>query len=127
VSGYQRELIERLIPTLWDETYAYGMSNPNQADADMPKVKTAKNETCTLFAHLADIKAAWQRAELRDEERAVLLLQYGLDWSQDEIALHQGVTQQAVSYRAKRGVGLLMAWLNGSDYTDSASEAEESA
>jgi DNA-directed RNA polymerase specialized sigma24 family protein len=113
VSGYDRALVEQLLPAVWDETFAYGMANPTAPDPDMPRSKPDPKTGGTLFAHLADIKRAWGLTDLAHEERVVLLLCWGLDWTQQEIADEQGVTQQAVSKRLERGALRLVAFLNG--------------
>ena len=122
MSGYDRRLVEQLLPTVWDPTYAFGMANPTAPDPDMPKAKADPKLGGTLYAHLADIQSAWRRADVPLVEARALLLRYGLDWTDKEIAGLDGVTPRAVRYRLERGVGRLTSWLNGSDidYEDDA-------
>lgn len=116
--GYDRRLVEQLLPAVWDPEYAYGMRNPQAPDPDMPKGTVDKKKGSALFAHLADIRMAWGRAEVPQVERQALLLAYGLDMGQKEAAKLCGVTQRAISYRCERGVGRITAWLNGEQYVD---------
>lgn len=113
VPGYTRELIESLIPAIWDEGFAYGVQIETAADPDMPRGSTNKAHGSTLLSHIADIKTAWVKAPLRLEERRALILAFGLDWGQREIAANQGVSQKTVSVRITTGIHKLMAALGG--------------
>lgn len=113
--AYTRDLVEHLLPAVWDPTFAYGMADPSAPDPDMPRTKADPKIGGTLFAHLADIKIAWQRTLLPRSEEVAVLLRFGLDWTDAEIAELDGVSSRAVRYRVERGVGRLVAYLNGSD------------
>lgn len=116
--GYNRLLVEQLLPAVWDQEYAYGMRNPTAPDPTMPKGTVDKKAGSSLNAHLADIRQAWKRTEIPQVERQALLLRYGLDWTQDEIARLLGAGRSTISERADRGVGRLTCWLNGVAYED---------
>ncbi|MCC2278861.1 sigma-70 region 4 domain-containing protein [Streptomyces sp. ET3-23] len=118
MSGYDRRLVEHLMPAVWDTGAAYGIRNPQAPDADMPKGTVDKKAAGTLFAHLADIRQAWKTCELSLGERRALFLRYALDWPDDLIAARDGVTDRAVRYRLERGVGKIAAHLNGAEYVD---------
>lgn len=124
VSEYTEELVEALIPAIWDESYCYGMRVENAPDPDMPRGTTNKATGNTLGAHIADIKRAWERADLNLNERRALLLAYGFDFSQKEIAFNQGVTQQAISKRLASGVKKLLDFLNGGVYREITGEMQ---
>lgn len=115
VSDYDRELIESLLPAVWDESFCYGIRVENAPDSDMPRGTTNKATGNTLAAHIADIKAGWKKAPLDLDERRTLLLAYGCDWKQKEIAKKLGLSQPTVSRRLYSGVGKIVACLNG-DY-----------
>lgn len=115
--AYDRPLVEQLLPAVWDEEYAYGMRNPTAPDPDMPRGTVDKKNGGTLFAHLADIRRAWQQAPLSDKQREALRQRYCLDWTEKQIALDLGVTQQAISLRIEGGVGRLVDFLNGNCVT----------
>lgn len=115
---YDRRTVELLLPAVWDEEFAYGMRDQYAPDPDMPKVKSNKAHANTLYAMLADIRRAWDRAPVTMPERRALLLRYGMDWEQTDIAFNQGVTKQAINIRIERGVGRITAWLNGDTYID---------
>lgn len=113
VGGYTRELVEALLPAVWDADFCFGMKVENAPDADMPRGWTNKATGNTLAAHIADIKRGWQKAPLSLDERRALLLCYGLDWTQEDAATNQGVSQQTISNRLYSGVGKVVATLNG--------------
>jgi DNA-directed RNA polymerase specialized sigma24 family protein len=116
--GYNRALVEHLLPAVWDSEAAYGIKAETSPDADMPKSQSDPKKGSPLFAHLADMRWAWRTAQLSLGERQTLVLRYGLDWTEKEIGVELGVTQQAISKRAEKAVGKLAAHLNGEDYID---------
>ena len=62
----------------------------------------------------AEIRRAWQEQfELSRDERAALLLCYGMGYEQWEAAEALKVNQSTVSRRAYRGVGKLVEYLTG--------------
>lgn len=87
-------------------------------DPDMPKSSKNIAQSNTLYAHLADIRSGWKRAPLTDKERRSLLLKYGLDWSGKDIAEHEQCGPDVISVRLFRGVGKVMATMNGSVFTE---------
>ncbi|MFG2147383.1 hypothetical protein ACGFRG_24830 [Streptomyces sp. NPDC048696] len=127
MSGYDRRLVEHLLPAVWDVEAAYGIRNPQAPDADMPKGTVDKKAAGILFAHLADIRQAWRTCELSLGERRALFLRYSLDWPDSLIAARDGVTDRAVRYRLERGVGKIAAHLNGTDYVDGYDQMEATA
>lgn len=116
-AGYTRELVEHLLPAVWDGDCDYGMRNPYAPEPGMPKATVNLKESGTLYAHLADIRSAWAKAPLLMEHRRALLLRHGFDWTQKEIGFNQGITQQAAQQRIERGVGIIVNFLNGTDVT----------
>ncbi|GGL01748.1 sigma factor-like helix-turn-helix DNA-binding protein [Mangrovihabitans endophyticus] len=113
MTDYDRPLVERLLPAVWDGATAYGMNNPTAPDPDMPRAQGDPAHAGTLYAHIADIRIGWTKAPLKDTERKALVLRYGLDMTEREIAARQGVTRQAVNHRLVAGVGRIDACLNG--------------
>lgn len=111
--GYDRELVQRLLPAVWDAMYCYGMQAENAPDADMPRVASSKATGGTLAAHLADIRAGWRKAPLTKRERQCLFLTYGLDCTQRNSAQMLDVDQRTVGRNAESGVGKIVAHLNG--------------
>lgn len=118
MSGYDRPLVERLLPAVWDKTFAYGMSDPTLPDPEMPRAKPDPKIGGAIFAHLADINIAWARAEVPQVERQALLMRYGLDWTMRDVGFNQGVDKGTASRRCERGVGRLVAFLSGKEYGD---------
>ncbi|WP_405978892.1 hypothetical protein [Streptomyces sp. NBC_00158] len=127
MSGYDRRLVEHLLPAVWDVEAAYGVRNPTAPDPDMPKGTVDKKAAGTLFAHLADIRRGWKTAPLSRVEKRALFMHFALDWEDQRIAAREAVTDRAVRYRLERGVGKLAAHLNGTDYIDSYDELETAA
>lgn len=125
MSAYTRELVEQLLPAVWDSSFAYGMANPTAPDPDMPKANLDKAHGNTLCAHLADIRAGWTRANLPLTERRALYLRYGLDWPQKTIARHERAADSTTSERLARGVGRIVDQLNGTGYADDETETTE--
>lgn len=115
---YSREMVERLVPAIWDSTAAWGMANPYEPDVEMRGFKSASNpkESGTLWAHLADIRRAWERAPLTMPERRAVISVYGLDMTQTEAAVVLKLPRTTVQHHAETGVGRLTAWLNGDTY-----------
>ena len=116
--SYSEAMVEQLLPSVWDRTYAWGVQNPTVPDPDMPKAKyKSPKEATTFWTHLIDVRMAWDRAPLTMYERRAILLRYAFGWEQDEIAFNQSVSQSTVSRRITKGVDLLTRWLNA-DYED---------
>jgi DNA-directed RNA polymerase specialized sigma24 family protein len=118
MTDYDRPLVERLLPAVWDGATAYGMNNPTAPDPDMPRAQADPAHAGTLYAHLADIRIGWTKAPLKDTERKALVLRYGLDMTEREIADRQGVTRQAVNHRLVAGIGRIVHTLNGEPAQD---------
>lgn len=118
VAGYNRALVEHLLPAVWDRGAAYGIRVTTAPDADMPRGHKDPKKGSPLFAHLADIRHGWVTADLTLTERQCLLLRYGVDMSYQQIAATRGVGKTAARVAAERGVGKLAAHLNGSPYVD---------
>ncbi|GIF02252.1 hypothetical protein [Paractinoplanes rishiriensis] len=112
MTTYDRALVKRLLPAVWDSNYAYGMTDTGPTPG-MPRAQVDPAHAGTLFAHIADIKTGWTKAPLRDTERKAILMRYGLDIPEEHVAQMEGVTRQAINYRVKQGVRCIVATLNG--------------
>lgn len=111
--SYPVELVEQLIPTIWDRSWAWGMQNESSPDPDMPKAKASDPKQATTFwCHLIDVRRSWEQAPLLGSERRALFLHYCQGWTQDEIATHESVSQRAISKRMSTGLGKLVDFLN---------------
>ncbi|QYW07892.1 helix-turn-helix DNA binding domain protein [Streptomyces phage RedBear] len=121
MGGYNRALVEKLLPAVWDGEAAYGMKNETQPDPDMPKVKANPKLANTLYAYLADIKTAWDwawRGGLSVDEVRAVFMRYGLDWTLEFIAHEELCNKSTTQRRCERGVGKITAYLNGVEYVD---------
>ncbi len=113
MTTYDRRLVETLLPAVWDSNYAYGLDTPNEPDPDMPRASIDPAHAGTLYAHLADIHTGWDNAPLTTAHRQALLMRYGLDWTERQIAHQRGVSQQRISTLLIDGVGYIVNTLNG--------------
>ena len=75
---YDRELVERLLPAVWDEAAVYGIPVPQAPPQDMPRGSVNPAHGNTLYAHLADIHAGWEKTDLNQKKRQALLVHFGL-------------------------------------------------
>jgi DNA-directed RNA polymerase specialized sigma24 family protein len=116
--NYDRALVERLLPTLWDPDAVFGVPVPSAPPTDMPRGSVNKKEGNTLWAHLADIRSGWANTELTVNERRAIVLRYGMDWTETEIAKNQRTSQSRISVRLYTGVGKTVAHLNGSEFLE---------
>lgn len=111
--SYSEAVVESLLATVWDRTYAWGIQNDSTPDPDMPKSRyKSPQEATTFWAHLIDVRIAWAAAPLSHAERKALLLHFAFGWEQKEIAFNQRVSQQAISKRLAKGVREMTEWLN---------------
>ncbi|UFD97984.1 sigma factor [Streptomyces phage Pablito] len=116
--GYNRAIVERMLPAAWDQGYAYGMKNEQAPDADMPRATVDKKKGSNFLVHLADVRQAWDGSDLDLDERRAVLMRYGMDWTFEEIGEKFGAHKSTIQRRAERGVGKLAAHLNGEEYID---------
>ncbi len=116
---YDRALVERLLPMIWDSAFAWGLPvDDTIPDPDMPRKTSNKAEGNNLSAYLADIRYGWNLTPLTLKERKAMFLYFALDELQSDIAAQMGVSQQTISDRITSGVGKIAAFLNGGYYYD---------
>jgi hypothetical protein len=116
--SYNRELVERLLFTIWDPAAVYGVPAPQAPPQDMPRAISNKKESNTLYAHLADMNTGWERTDLRLEERQALLLKHGMDLSMTETAIVLDRPRKTVEYHVFTGIGKIVAQLNGGVFSE---------
>lgn len=111
---YNGDMVKLLLPAVWDESYAYGLPQREDApDADMPRTAGNKARANSHWAYIADIKTGWAKTPLTLLEKRALFMRYALAWTQDEIAKHEGIAQPVVSRRIDGAVKKITARLNG--------------
>lgn len=115
---YSRELVEQLLPAVWDPSAAFGIRNPLAPDDDMPRGSVNVAHGNVLGAHLADIRSGWVRADIRIALRQAMFLHFALGMRQQEASGYLGVGQQGVSEHIAEGVGRLTAHLNREAYQE---------
>lgn len=113
VSSYTVELVEALLPAVWDPSYCYGVRAENAPDPDMPRGSTNKATGNTAAAHFADIKRAWEKCNLTPSERQALFLRYCRDLTQKDSAKVLVCSQSVVSNWLASGLERLLVFLNG--------------
>lgn len=96
----------------------YGLSAEFVADADMPKRRADKSVGSSLPAMLVDIERGWYGADLTHKERRAAFLRFAFDDKESDIALDEGVSQQAIHERLFRAVGKIAASMNGTTWKE---------
>jgi hypothetical protein len=115
---YQRDQVEALMPAVWDDGYAYGMTDPHAPDPDMPRGSRVVSRGTSLPAQIADVRQAWKRADLTLKQRRALFMRHALGHSEEVIGLHEGVHKSSISRRMSNGVGRILEFLNGETLID---------
>ena len=111
--SYSEGLVESLLPSVWDRTYAWGVYDPSAPDPDMPRAKyKSPKEATTFWTHLIDARRAWESAPVLMPERRALFLHYALGWSAEEIGYNQGVSARTINKRLAKGLDTMTRWLN---------------
>ena len=111
---YTEDAVKMLLPAVWDEDYAYGLPDREDApDKDMPKVAGNKARSNSHWAYIADIKTGWGKTPLTLLERRALFMAYCLGDTHTDIARYEGVDRSTVSKRIDSAVKKITARLNG--------------
>ena len=111
---YTVDAVKLLLPAVWDESYAYGLPDRDDApDKDMPKASGNKARSNSHWAYIADIKTGWEKTPLTLQERRALLMAYGLGWTQADVARHEGVVKSVANDRIQSAIKKITARLNG--------------
>lgn len=113
MSGYDRRTVEAILTVAWDETVGYGVSQEYEPAHDMPKAKANPAHGNTILAMLADVHRAFDHSGLTITEKRALFLYFGCRWTYGMVAFNQSISESAARLRAERGVGRMVAWLNG--------------
>jgi RNA polymerase sigma factor (sigma-70 family) len=111
---YSVELVEHLLPAVVYRDTAYGMTGLAAPEPGMPKGQCDPARGGTLFAHLADIRTAWDRAVLPLDQRKALFLHIVVGWAAAEVAQELGCSERTVNRYVERGLSRMTDYLNGS-------------
>lgn len=112
--GYTQEVLIAVLPALWDESYLLRLDqNKQAADADMPRGTGGRVKSNGHWALIADVRNAWEKAPLNEEEKQCILLAVGLDYSLREIAEAVGLPKSTVDRRIRTGLHAMCEFLNG--------------
>lgn len=111
--AYSERHIAELLPTIWSEEARISPSKPER-DPEAPKGPAPDpSHSGDHMAHCADISRAWERADLTLKQKQVLLLRYGMNWTQEEVGQHFGITKQSAQESEARGIKNISTFLNG--------------
>lgn len=114
--GYTREMVELLLPAIWDESYCYGLpARENAPDPDMPRGSTNVAHGNNLPAYIADVKSGWAKTPLSIRERRAVLLKHGVCLMDREIAEFEGCSRSTITHRLEAAVTKITNYLNGAD------------
>jgi hypothetical protein len=111
MATYQRRDVERLIPYIWDDSYAYRATNPMAPDPDMPRGQSSPARSGTMWAAVADVKRAWKASRLTTMERQAILCGSGLGWPRKLTAERIGAVPAMVDTAVYEGVGKMVNFL----------------
>lgn len=113
--SYTRSELEALIPGIWSiDVAVYGVQSEVQRDPEMPKGQGPNPaHGFTAAAKVADVKRAWERADLTLRQRQCVLLRYGADMKVADAGDTLGINQSKVSEHTSEGVTRMLAYLNG--------------
>lgn len=113
---YDAPEVQALIPGIWSTDISlYGVTSELEGPApDMPK-GSGPNPAHgnTTAAKVADVQRAWRETDLSDMERKVIVLHYGLEWTQSVVAHNLGVDRATVARYAHSGILKMLTFLNG--------------
>ena len=116
---YDRRTVERTLPAVWDDAYlTQGFRDDTAPDPDMPKGSVDHSKGGGTVVAIADVRRAYRQAGLTVKQRQALLLRYGMDEPAEEAGVLLGIHKRKVNERCERGVGVLVAWLNGGEVED---------
>ncbi|WP_203603617.1 hypothetical protein [Streptomyces coelicoflavus] len=88
MGNYQRADVERVLPYLFDDEPTYGVKAEVYVEDGMPKGYSDPSRGNSVFASLADVRRAWQQADLSLVERQAVFMRYVLD---DELQVIAGL------------------------------------
>lgn len=111
---YNEEIVLTVIPALWDESYFLRLDrNPRAADADMPKGSGGKPQSNTHWALIADVRRAWEGADLSLAQKRAILVVAGMGYSLREAGSVLGVTHAGIRKQVQSGIQKMCDYLNG--------------
>lgn len=117
--GYSQEVIETVIPALWDDSYAMRLdSNPLAPDSDMPKGSGGRISGPAHWDLIADVRRAWQQSGLTDMERKAVLLTIGVGMSLRDAADYLDCSYVSVRNYTAAAMCKLVSFLNGPEVAD---------
>jgi hypothetical protein len=108
---YDRRTVERLIPYLWDTSYAYRATDPYAPDPDMPRGQANPARSGNLWAGVADVRRAWSGASLTQFERQAIVCEYGLRWPVKLTAKKLDRVPSMIATTLYEGVGSMLDFL----------------
>jgi hypothetical protein len=113
--AYARLEVEGLLTALFN---GGTLPNDTQPDPQMPRAKANPSRLNGLAACLIDVGRGWQFAGVEAATREAVELYFGWGWTHGRIALEQGCSTSTARRRCERGVGAVLAVMNGQQFTD---------
>jgi RNA polymerase sigma factor (sigma-70 family) len=109
---YQRTLVEAALPAVWDDEL---LTHPPMDDynAEGSKHRTDQSETSNWLVTVLDVRAAWNAAELDENQRLALTLRYRDGWRLYQIADELEVSDTTVANYIEKGIRALIEELGG--------------
>jgi len=108
---YERREVERLIPYLWEHSYAYRATDPYAPDPDMPRGQANPARSCNMWAGVADVRRAWSQAELTRFERQAIVCEFGLGWERKAASHRLGVLPSMLDTALYEGIAKMLSFL----------------
>lgn len=96
----------------------YGMTVIQAPDPDMPRSASDPSHGNNLPAMLVDVSRGYDRAELTTKERRSVLMRFGFDMKQAEIASHECADRTTITHRLFVAVGKIAASMNGTTWRE---------
>lgn len=114
---YSREVVELLVPAIWDEREVLEVRAETAPDPDMPKTPSADPRRSTdRVTMCADIQRAWRLAPLSLGERQAVFSRYYVNISPEAASYWLQADPKTIRHRSLRGIDKLGEFLNGTPY-----------
>ena len=119
---YDRRQVEALIPAIWDDAYLiHGVEREEVRDPEMPKGPGGDpSHQGGHVVAIVDVRRAWKWSGLTLREKEAIALHYGMSMTWREVGRVLNRDHTTVREGGERGVGRMVAWLNGKDMEEAA-------
>lgn len=110
---YQRTLVEAALPGVWDDEY---LTHPpvDEYTTEGSRHRTDQSETSNWLVTVLDVRAAWQRSVMDENQRIALTLRYRDGQRLYQIADYLEVSDTTASNYIEKGIRVIINELGGS-------------